>query len=223
MIPQDLREFREAHQTERVSSLYSGWLHLAFTSLCSLAVIAYALFNVVQPTWKELAVVPLSCLYANLVEYLGHRWPMHNPYRFLEIIYERHAREHHRYFVHDAMEARNSRDFAMVLFPPIMVVFFIGLFAVPVAYGLHRWVSPNTGFLFLATGVAYFLNYEWFHFAYHMPEDSWARGVPGMETLLKLHTTHHDQRLMKRYNFNITYPVGDFIFGTLHRAAEKSR
>jgi hypothetical protein len=142
---------------------------------------------------------------------------MHNHFRFMEIIFRRHAGEHHRYFTHDAMEAKSSREYAHVLFPPVMIVFFLGLFAFPVAYLLGRWMSPNTGFLFLATGMAYFLNYEWFHFAYHMPAGSWARRLPGMETLLKLHTAHHNQKLMASRNFNITYPIGDLLFGTLHR------
>ena len=223
MIPKHVSAFREQHQASEVSSSYNGWLHLAFTSFASIAVIAYALRRVVHPNLMECLVVPASCLYANLVEYAGHRGPMHSPFRRIEIIYRRHADEHHRYFTHDAMEARNSRDYAMVLFPPVMIVFFIGFFALPVAYLLGRWASPNSGFLFLATGMAYFLNYEWFHFAYHMPAGSWARRLPGMRSLLKLHTTHHDQRLMNRWNFNITYPLGDLLFGTYRREEEASR
>ena len=214
MIPEHVRAYRQIH---KISASYNGWLHFSFTSMCSLAVIAFALSRLIQPTWRQLLIVPLTFIYANLVEYWGHRGPMHNPFRFLEIIYERHTREHHRYFTHDAMEAKSSRDFAMVLFPPVMIVFFIGLFALPVAFLLGRWLSPNCGYLFFAMGVAYFLNYEWFHFAYHMPKGSWVRRLPGVESLLKLHTSHHNQQLMASRNFNITYPVGDVVFGTLHR------
>jgi hypothetical protein len=214
MIPDRVRAYREQQE---ISEHYHGWLHLAFTSFSSLVVIGWALSRVSEPNWKQFLIVPFTFFYANLVEYWGHRGPMHNPFRFMGIIYLRHAGQHHSYFTRDAMEAKSSREFAQVLFPPVMIVFFIGLFAVPVAYGLGRWLAPNIGFLFLATGVAYFLNYEWFHFAYHMPSGSWARRLPGMDSLLKLHTSHHNQQLMARKNFNITYPIGDWFFGTLHR------
>jgi sterol desaturase/sphingolipid hydroxylase (fatty acid hydroxylase superfamily) len=36
-------------------------------------------------------------------------------------------------------------------------------------------------------------------------------------TLSRLHLQHHAPRLMMRHNFNSTYPVGDWLFGTLCR------
>ncbi len=33
------------------------------------------------------------------------------------------------------------------------------------------------------------------------------------------HTVHHDPRLMNRYNFNITYPIFDWLFGTWYRGS----
>jgi sterol desaturase/sphingolipid hydroxylase (fatty acid hydroxylase superfamily) len=38
-----------------------------------------------------------------------------------------------------------------------------------------------------------------------------------------LHQLHHDPRLMAHYNFNITYPIGDLLFGTLWRGRGRSR
>ena len=32
-----------------------------------------------------------------------------------------------------------------------------------------------------------------------------------------LHTAHHDQSLMSNYHFNITYPIMDWVMGTLHK------
>mgnify|MGYP001499167400 CR=1 FL=1 len=42
-------------------------------------------------------------------------------------------------------------------------------------------------------------------------------GLPLIGRLKRLHQAHHDPRLMARYNFNITYPVCDVVFGTLWR------
>ena len=46
---------------------------------------------------------PLAMSYANLAEYLGHRYPMHRPWRGLGLVYRRHAAQHHRFFSDEAM------------------------------------------------------------------------------------------------------------------------
>jgi len=35
--------------------------------------------------------------------------------------------------------------------------------------------------------------------------------------LRRHHTLHHDHELMSHYNFNITYPITDWLRGTLYR------
>lgn len=213
-----VNDFRKEFRKNRLSGrLYSGWLHFAFTSAVALSVVGYSLAHLERVSWAELSVVPITFVYANLVEYWGHRGPMHRRMRFLQIIFQRHTEEHHRYYTHDAMDALDHRDFGIVLFPPVMIVFFFGLFSVPIALLLGHFVTTNVGYLFLATGMAYFLNYEWFHFAYHMPEGSWLRRLPFMATFRRLHAAHHDPRMMSQFNFNITWPIGDFVFGTYRR------
>jgi hypothetical protein len=77
--------------------------------------------------------------------------------------------------------------------------------------------TPNVAWLAVATGMAYFLNYEWLHFAYHCDPASFAGRWPGVQRLRRLHRDHHDPTLMTHYNFNITYPVGDWMFGTRYK------
>ena len=38
-----------------------------------------------------------------------------------------------------------------------------------------------------------------------------------MQTLRRHHTRHHDLALMGRWNFNITFPIADWLFGTYYR------
>ena len=38
-----------------------------------------------------------------------------------------------------------------------------------------------------------------------------------MNRLRQHHIAHHNRKLMTRYNFNITYPICDRLFGTLYR------
>ena len=55
------------------------------------------------------------------------------------------------------------------------------------------------------------------HTAYHLPESHWLARVGLVRRLRWLHQAHHDPRLMASRNFNNTYPLGDWLFGTLHR------
>jgi sterol desaturase/sphingolipid hydroxylase (fatty acid hydroxylase superfamily) len=50
--------------------------------------------------------------------------------------------------------------------------------------------------------------------AYHMPEDSRIGRLSLIQRLREQHRRHHEPRLMKRWNFNVTIPVFDAILGT---------
>ena len=114
------------------------------------------------------------------------------------------------------------RDLRAVLFPPLLVIFFFGGFGLP-AWLLLQWLlSANVAWLFIATGLAYFLNYEILHTAYHVPDGHWLGRVPGVQRLKWLHQAHHDTTRMTRINFNISYPICDLLFGTLHRPRDEA-
>jgi len=102
-----------------------------------------------------------------------------------------------------------------VLFPLRMVLFYFGVFGVPVALLLGWLVSRNVALLFLATGFAYYLSYELLHLAHHSKEDGRLARIPGIRQLRRLHTRHHDPLFMQLCNFNITWPICDALFGTL--------
>jgi hypothetical protein len=210
--------FRAAYRAGEIGPRYSGWLHFAFTSSVCLAAVAFCVVRLEAVAPPEWLTVPAVFLYANLVEYLGHRGPMHHPLRGLGLLYHRHAKQHHRFFTHQSMAFEGSRDFKAVLFPPLMILFFIGGFGVPMWLLLYLLVSANVAWLALGTAVAYYLNYEWLHFAYHCEPRSWIGRLPGLATLRRLHLHHHDPQLMTRHNFNITYPMADWLFGTLYRS-----
>ena len=54
-------------------------------------------------------------------------------------------------------------------------------------------------------------------YAYHLPPQHPIARLPLVGRLKRLHTTHHDPTRMASRNFNITYPLGDWLFGTLER------
>lgn len=211
---EDVAAYRAEHRAEHIGPRYNGWLHFATTSLGSLAAIGFAISRVAHPRWWELACVPVFFLIANFGEYFGHRGPMHHRRRGLSIIFVRHTLQHHMFYRHDAMAAESPRDFQMVLFPPVMLLFFLGGLAAPIGLVFGLLVSPNLGWLFAATGVAYFLTYEWLHWSYHQPDDSFVGRLGLVRALRRRHTVHHDLARMTTCNFNITFPIGDAVFGT---------
>jgi hypothetical protein len=209
--------YREQYRQEYIPPQYKGWLHLAFTFGIGGVALATAILQLEHVRPLEWLTIPIAFLYTNLAEYWGHRGPMHHLKRGLRLVYERHTKQHHRFFTDQSMELDGLRDLRAVLFPPILMTFFITAFALP-AWLLLAWAaSPNVAWLFVATSLGYFLNYEFLHMAYHLPASHPIARWPLVGRLKGLHQAHHDPRLMARYNFNITYPICDVLFGTLHR------
>ena len=215
--------YRRRYRAEHVPPRYRGRRHFAFTTLVCAGVIALAISRLEDVRPLEWLTVPLTFLYANLAEYLGHRGPMHHRTRRLGLLFERHTLQHHRFFTSRAMALEQPSDYRAVLFPAVMIVFFLAGFALPVGLLLVWAFSPNVAWLFTATAVAYFLNYELLHFAYHAPAGSRVARIPGVARLGRLHRAHHDPALMQTRNFNVTYPLCDALFGTLHRDGRLTR
>ncbi len=213
-VPDRTAAFRAQWRSQNVGPRYQGWLHFAFTTSGALAAVVFAASRLHDVRGWEWLVLPAGFLVANVAEYLGHRGPMHHPTAGLRLLHRRHSLEHHRYYTHERMAAESHVDFKMVLFPPVMLVFFLGALATPIGAAAYFLVSPNAGWLFGCVGVGYFLTYEWLHWSYHQPADSVIGRLGLVRVLRRHHTLHHDPAHMQRANFNITFPVADALFGT---------
>lgn len=213
-VPERVASFRESYRRQHVGPRYSGRGHFAFTSLASLGAIAFALSRLEAVRPLEWLTVPAVFLFGNVVEFLGHRGPMHHRRRGLGLLFQRHTEQHHRFFTHDALAYESHRDVKMVLFPPVLLLFFLGGIATPLAALCFALVTPNAGWLFAASAVGYYLSYEWLHFCHHLPPGHPVARLPLMQRLRRHHATHHDPSKMQRYNFNITVPLSDWLFGT---------
>lgn len=214
-------KYREYYRDKFIGPHYRGRWHFAFTITVSVIIAWWCISNLVQVSGLEWITIPLTFLYANFSEYFGHRGPMHHKRPGLAQVYERHTKQHHVFFNEDHMEFDSARDFKAVLFPPILVVFFLLAFGTPMALLLAWLFSSNVAFLFALTGILYFLNYELLHFAHHLPPESLIARLPVMKTLRHHHTIHHDPKLMADYNFNISYPVADWVMGTIYKGNHK--
>ena len=118
------------------------------------------------------------------------------------------------------MEFDSFRDVHAILFPPKAPLFLMGL-VLPVL-GLLPWLvfGQRVACAFMATLALYYLTYEWLHLAYHAPPHSVLGSLPGVPYLRRHHQLHHSQALMGKYNFNITWPICDFLFGTTYKGTD---
>lgn len=192
---------------------YSPWAHLLVPGVTGLGLIVGTLCLVHKPGAVVLGLTAAWVLALNALEWFVHRDLLHRTrWKF----YDRHTPEHHGLFQSQSMEICSSREFAVVLIPGyVLLTIFVGL--VPIAFGLGL-INRNLGLLVYAVSIAYVLAYEWLHLFYHLPRP--AKGWPRLlEVLRRHHATHHDPRLMNDWNFNSTFPLWDWLAGTLHRPA----
>jgi hypothetical protein len=155
----------------------------------------------------ELWAVPGFLIFCSLGEYLEHRFLLHRNSRLGAVAFRIHTLEHHRFFTETDFVPDSRRDWAFVLFPPRLVVGYLvgvaGLFTLA-----GRLISPNVGWLFGASSAAFFFLYELVHFGSHFGLLGW---------LGEHHRVHHRADLMTGYNFNVVFPLFDWIFGTRYQ------
>lgn len=215
-------KFRNEYRQTEIGKNYSGKLHFWFTTLWCLGLIFICIYFIKHPTWKEWLIIPIGFLYINFAEYIGHKGPMHHRGKKTEKVFIRHTLQHHRFFTRDQISFDTIQDAKAVLFPPVLMLFFFFAFTFPAAILFYFFWSLNAALLFTATVFTYYLNYEWLHFSYHLPKTHFISKLPVISTLRKLHHTHHDINLMTKYNFNITYPIFDLLFGTYYKEADSN-
>jgi hypothetical protein len=205
-------EFRAQYRVNHIGARYRGRLHFAVTAAGTIAGIAFALSRAHDVTLLELVVVPIAFVFANVVEYLVHRHLMHVPRGPFRFLFARHTLQHHRFFSGARMWAESTRDWKIVLFPPAVIFFFLGLIGAPLAIALDVALpSTNLGPLFGATAAGYFLLYEVCHLAWHQSDDSLIARIPGVRRFREHHRRHHVEATR---GFNVTFPIADFLFRT---------
>jgi hypothetical protein len=196
---------------------YSAAVHFFIPNVLSISAIAAAFSQTASIQPLEWLMLPMAFLFANVTEWWVHKGPLHHKWRGMEITFERHTLSHHEYFRDDSMAAAAPSDYYYVLFP-VWGIFAVFLPALPIAWGAYALMSWNAAMLFLATAAFYFIFYEWMHLIYHLPEHHPAVRSRFMQFLQRHHKLHHNKRLMQKYNFNVTFPIADYLFGTAYRA-----
>lgn len=213
----DTNAFRTRYRAG-ISPRYSGPLHALWVAGVGLTLLAWALTRLddVQPL--EWLMLPLTLLLGNVGEYQIHRRLGHRKWPPAALFYSRHTGDHHSFFTPGHMRWDSSRDWRVVLFPGWLIVVVAGVIGLPGLLALEALVSANAGALWMAGIIATYLIYELVHFSDHLPAGHWLhRLVPGLGTMAALHRIHHDRSRMTEVNFNLTFPLTDWLLGTLAR------
>ncbi len=216
------REKRRQELLARIPASYSYKLHLVLPTLMTIALCSAAGAMIHRLRAVELLMIPFMFVLSNAGEWLAHRYMLHERLPLVGEIYVRHELQHHQVYVHRDMALRNPRELQMILVPAYAVLLLL-LSMVPWALLAGYLLSWNCAMMVIICGLGYFGVYEWLHLSYHMPPDSWVGRLPFIARLRRLHSTHHDPRLMKRFNFNVTIGLFDWINGTLYDPERATR
>lgn len=219
-----IHERKRAEIVATVPTWYSPIGHLLVPGLLGLGAMIAAFRGIHDLRLLELVTIPLTLFFGFGFEWLVHQVLLHRRMPGATILYDRHELMHHVIYTYDDMAMRSSRELRLILMPAFAVVgvFFVDL---PFAIAITALISKNAGCLFLGTSMIFFLTYEWMHCAYHLPPDSFIGRIGVISRLREHHRRHHDPRLMKHWNFNVTVPVFDWIHRTTwspEREAERA-
>ena len=212
-------EFRTEYRSRFADKPYFGPAHAATIAAIGATALA-TYFTALRKPLKaaELAIVPATFLACNLVEWAMHNYVMHVPRKgplgaAMEI-YTRHTLNHHQFFSRERMTYDDVNDYRIVFFPPVALLSLIALSAGPAALLGKLFKSRNVGLLFMMTTTGMYLVYETFHYCCHLEDNSFLRHTPFINTIRRHHAAHHDKRVMKERNMNLTFPIADWLFRT---------
>src|SRR5262249_3743174 len=114
------RAFRADYRAHAKISDTRMALHIAITNAgvaASFVFLARGLHDVSVFAWLT---VPLTFLYANLIEYVVHRYMMHNRRRLFFFAFKRHTLDHHSFYTDRAMAWDRFTDSRLIFFPTIL-------------------------------------------------------------------------------------------------------
>jgi hypothetical protein len=200
--------------TDAIPSSYNPWVHLASTTGMGALTLAAAAIGIKALRPVEMLVIPATLLFANGFEWRVHRDVLHKRFWPFEELFERHTPVHHGVFHTDNMAMHTWREMRLVLLPAIGIVGIV-VATGPLAATLATVLSPNAGWVFLATSATYMVSYELLHLAYHLPENHPIAQNAIMKKLRRHHAIHHDPSRMKNWNFNVSLPFFDWLLGTI--------
>lgn len=202
-----------------ISRWYNAWLHGGFVLAFGLAALALLIGRLHEVRAWEWLAIPLGLIVFNAGEYTVHRRYGHHKHRLGALFYKRHTGDHHSFFDAAHMPYEQACDWRVIFFPAWLIVLFCAGLAL--AYVLISPANANVAALFCATLLGGYLSYEVFHACEHLPPQHPLARLPWIRHMRRLHQLHHRRDLMQARNFNLVFPLTDWLCGTLHWEPEE--
>jgi hypothetical protein len=120
----------------------------------------------------------------------------------------------------DHMTYDSARDWRVILFPAWLIVLHTLVITLPLWWLLKQF-DPNVAGLVGGCMVLGYLTYEVFHACEHLPPHNPLTRLPWIRQMRRLHELHHRREMMQERNFNIVFPLMDYLFGTLYWEPEQ--
>jgi len=162
----------------------------------------------------ELLTIPIALIILSSWEWFIHRYWMHNLSKRLPFLFKKH-RIHHQLYTDQRMSIESYQELYFVL-TPFQAIVLIFITIIPIFLILY-FISLNVACLFIIVTLAYFIVYEMTHTTYHLPAHHWLKSNSIITFLSKHHTTHHHPKHKVKYNFNVTFPLFDWLKKTYRR------
>ena len=145
-----------------------------------------------------------------------HKYVMHRLVDVfaLRAIYDRHTRQHHQYFTDNEPTIDTTQEFRIVFFPWRVLIVLAVVRRRCSAGSPAQLINANAGYVVFVTMIGHYMVYETFHFCCHMPDNSFVRHMPLVNTIRRHHAAHHNMGIMMHVNMNLTFPIADWAMGT---------
>jgi len=210
----DPQPFRARYRAA-IHPRYNVWLHGGFVLLFGIAAIGFFWSRATDVQPLQWLTVPLALVCYNGIEYVTHRYLGHHRRAWARMFYQRHTGDHHSFFADGQMTFESLRDWRVILFPAWLIV--VATVVMLLGWLLLEALNRNVVSLFFGGLLIGYLGYEVLHACEHFPDDHPVSRLLWVRHMRKHHAVHHRRDLMQTVNFNVTFPLWDWVLGTLYR------
>ncbi len=214
MVEHNALQFRSKYR-EGISPLYNGFAHMLFVAIAGSFFVAFQFGNMDSFGVTHLLGLLATLLFWNFLEYLVHKQLGHHKRKPAAMFYKRHTGDHHSFFTEQYLVPESHKDWRVTLFPAWLVL-VTAVIATIAGTCVSLVLGDDAGTVFSAGLMIGYLAYEFFHFCDHLPEDHRLVSLPWIGHMRHLHRLHHRRDLMHHYNFNLTFPLADWVLGTFY-------
>jgi len=198
---------------DQIPRTYNPYVHALVHSTIAVIFVIVSILLIKNLSSISLISIPITLFLLFGFEWLIHKHVLHRKRFGVGELYKKHELMHHVIYTNEDMSMGSKRELYLILTPPYAAVLIL-IILFPLVLFLTLLFSFNVALLMLITALCFFLSYEWLHFCYHLPENHWLGRNWLITKLKKLHTNHHNPLNMKKWNFNVTFPVFDLILKT---------